>query len=209
MSIFTVGRDSQTEIIEKKSRFIANSFFVRSENEAVACIDSVKTSHPQANHHVYAYILRSGGVRRFSDDGEPQGTAGMPVLKVIDFNGLCDVCVVVTRYFGGILLGAGGLVRAYTRSAAEVVQLSGRAQIIEAVRFCISCGYELSGSVGHMLNDFGAEISDTAYTDKVEYTAALQRDIFESFCRACGDRFYTNVRITTIGSSLARRIEQT
>ena len=207
MDIFTVGRDSQAEIVEKKSRFIARSFFVQDEAEAVGRIDAVRAENPQASHNVYAYSLRAGGIRRCSDDGEPQGTAGMPVLKVIEFNALCDVCVVVTRYFGGILLGAGGLVRAYTRSAAEVIQQSGRARIVEAVSFRISCGYELSGPVGRALSDFGAQVTDTSYTDRVEFAAVLQRGVIEAFCGACADKFYSNVQITPVGSSYMRRPE--
>ena len=100
------------EFVERKSRFIGSIQPVSTEEEAVAFIQSVKERHREANHNVYAYVLREGQIRRYSDDGEPQGTGGVPVLEVLLKEGLVDCCVVVTRYFGGVLLGAGGLVRA-------------------------------------------------------------------------------------------------
>ncbi len=118
-------RDAQDEFVEKRSRFIGHIWHVETEEEAIAHIKAMREQHWDATHNVYAYIIKDGPTR-FSDDGEPGGTAGMPTLQVLQKEGLHDVCCVVTRYFGGILLGAGGLVRAYTKGAKLAVDAAGR-----------------------------------------------------------------------------------
>ena len=105
---------SETELVEKRSRFLGHVWPVESEEEARARIEEIRKKHYDARHHCWCYRIREGGVERYSDDGEPQGTAGQPMLNVFQREGVTNVCCVVTRYFGGILLGAGGLVRAYT-----------------------------------------------------------------------------------------------
>ena len=117
-------RDSEAEFVEKKSRFIGRIWHVDTEEAAIACIKNMREQHWDATHNVYAYIIKDGPTR-FSDDGEPGGTAGMPTLQVLQREELFDVCCVVTRYFGGILLGAGGLVRAYARGAKIAVDAAG------------------------------------------------------------------------------------
>ena len=121
----TIRREGQDEFVERRSRFIGAICPVTTEQQAIAFINDKKKAHWDATHNVYAYILREGQVRRYSDDGEPQGTAGIPVLDVLQKSGLTDCAVVVTRYFGGILLGAGGLVRAYTQSAKDALDAAG------------------------------------------------------------------------------------
>ena len=118
-------RDAQDEFVEKRSRFIGYLFHTPTEEEAVARIKEMREKHWDATHNVYAYIIHKGPTR-FSDDGEPGGTAGMPTLQVLQREGLEDVCCVVTRYFGGILLGAGGLVRAYAHGAKLAVGAAGK-----------------------------------------------------------------------------------
>lgn len=117
-------RDAEAEFTEKRSRFIGRVWHVETEDEALAHIKQMREQHWDATHNVYAYIIK-GGPTRFSDDGEPGGTAGMPTLQVLQKEGLHDICCVVTRYFGGILLGAGGLVRAYTKGAKLAVDAAG------------------------------------------------------------------------------------
>lgn len=114
----TLAGYGEDEFVEKRSRFIGYAAPVSTEAEAVAFVNSIRERHREATHNVYAYILREGQIKRYSDDGEPQGTAGIPVLDVLQKAGIVDAVVVVTRYFGGTLLGAGGLVRAYTEGAA-------------------------------------------------------------------------------------------
>ena len=118
-------RDAQDEFVEKRSRFIGYLFHTPTEEEAVARIKEMREKHWDATHNVYAYIIHKGPTR-FSDDGEPGGTAGMPTLQVLQREGREDVCCVVTRYFGGILLGAGGLVRAYAHGAKLAVDAAGK-----------------------------------------------------------------------------------
>ncbi|MDE6746466.1 MAG: YigZ family protein, partial [Oscillospiraceae bacterium] len=122
----TVRGSADASFTEKKSEFIGHIRHVETEEEAVDFINEIRASHRKAKHNVYAYILREGNTSRYSDDSEPQGTAGVPVLEVLRKEGLTDVCCVVTRYFGGILLGGGGLVRAYSHSAKIAVDASER-----------------------------------------------------------------------------------
>ena len=124
-NLTTVGKAASAEFTEKKSVFIGDASPVSTEEEALAFIAAVKAKYPDARHHVYAYLLRENSKNRYSDDHEPQGTAGMPVLDVLRKGGLTDAVIVVTRYFGGLLLGAGGLVRAYTAAASGAVKAAG------------------------------------------------------------------------------------
>ena len=127
-SYITVKQYGSFEYEDRKSVFIGEAMPVSTEAEALAFIDSVKKNYPDARHHVYAYVLRDNSIMRFTDDSEPQGTAGMPVLDVIRKNGCTDTVIVVTRYFGGTLLGTGGLVRAYTAAAIGALRA---AEVIE------------------------------------------------------------------------------
>ncbi len=162
-SYITVKNPSHFEYEDKKSVFIGMAMPVSTEAEAIAFIDSVKKRYPDARHHVYAYVLRENSTMRFTDDREPQGTAGMPVLDIIRKNGCTDVVIVVTRYFGGTLLGTGGLVRAYTAAAlgalegAEIV----RYDIYTTVE--ISVNYSDYGKITSILSDRGFRIEDTSY----------------------------------------------
>ena len=122
MGYRTIAQAVTASFIEKKSEFIATLVPVQTADAAIACIEEVRKANRKARHNVYAYILRENHMTRYSDDGEPQGTAGVPVLNVLQKQNLTDVCCVVTRYFGGILLGGGGLVRAYSHSAALAVE---------------------------------------------------------------------------------------
>lgn len=115
----TIESEVATEFTEKRSRFIATTSPVKNEEEAKTFIDRIKSKYSDATHNVFAYYIDNGTYARYSDDGEPQGTAGLPVLNVLKMSGLSDICTVVTRYFGGILLGAGGLVRAYSSAAKK------------------------------------------------------------------------------------------
>ena len=118
MNYFTISAPASDSFIEKKSEFIGYIAPVSTNEEAVEFVDKIRSMHRKARHNVYAYIVRKDNISRYSDDGEPQGTAGMPVFDVLRKRGLTDVCIVVTRYFGGILLGGGGLVRAYSHAAS-------------------------------------------------------------------------------------------
>lgn len=169
MGYFTIKNEVSSEFEEKKSIFIGHAKRVYTDEEARAFIDKIKEEHKEARHNVYAYIIGENmGIQRYSDDGEPQGTAGVPVLDVIKKNNVTDVAVVVTRYFGGILLGKGGLVRAYGRGAAEAIK---DAEIVEKVLGCalfITIEYDLLGKVQYTCAQNMWHIEDTEYTDKVK-----------------------------------------
>ena len=204
MDIWTVGQDAMAEFTEKKSVFRSYSFFVSTEDDAAEKISYVQNLNNQATHNVYAYSLRACGIQRFSDAGEPQGTAGMPVLKVIQMNGLLDTCIVVTRYFGGVLLGVGGLVRAYTRAAAMAVEASGKAKIVVAVTFCLEYGYDLHNLVIRFVESVGAQSVKQTFTDKVCLCAVLPEDSYIQLKDELSTRFYSNMKITELQRGFAR-----
>ena len=160
--------DSESEFVEKRSRFIGYVKPVRTEEEAVAFINQKRSEHWDARHNVYAYSLREGNIKRYSDDGEPSGTAGMPVLDVIVKNEIYDVCVVVTRYFGGVLLGTGGLVRAYSQGSKIALE-SGGIVLMQSCSLCeVSCSYNSYGKVSSLVMENGATIDDTIYESDVK-----------------------------------------
>ncbi len=163
----TIRGTASAEIEEKRSRFIANVSFADTEQAALDFLASVRAQHRTARHNVYAYVLRDGNRTRYSDDGEPAKTAGLPVLEAIQHAGVTDCVVVVTRYFGGILLGTGGLVRAYTASAAAGLAA---AQIV-TVRSCVSVEitveYSLYERAALLFQQAGAQLDEPVFSDKV------------------------------------------
>lgn len=171
MGYLTVKRNAQTEFTEKKSVFIGNAGRVESEEEARAFIDAVRAKYKEARHHVYAYTLgEQENIQRYSDDGEPQGTGGIPVLEVIRRSSLRNTVVVVTRYFGGVLLGAGGLTRAYVRGASDALKEAGILERVEGYVVVINLSYELLGKVQHYLQEGHVHIEDTVFGEDVEIT---------------------------------------
>ena len=163
----TVKQESHVEFEEKRSLFIGHAIHVDNEDEAAAFVKSIKKQYADATHNVWAYHLKGGIIARYSDDGEPQGTAGMPVLEAIRKSGVDDVCVVVTRYFGGILLGAGGLVRAYSHSAVIAIEGAEIVTYEPYYEYELVCGYSEYQKYSNILGieravidstDFGAEV---------------------------------------------------
>ena len=145
MQYRTIRAAASAEFVEKRSRFIGYISPVTTQQDAIAFIDSIKSKHWDATHNVPAYIIRNGNICRFSDDGEPQGTAGMPALNVLQKEELTDCVLVVTRYFGGILLGGGGLVRAYSHAAKIAVDAGGIVSRAECIIVKIRCDYTFYG----------------------------------------------------------------
>jgi uncharacterized YigZ family protein len=181
MAYVTVKSHGQAEIIIKKSRFIANVAPVQSEADAVGFIDQIRAEHSGATHNCFAY--KAGGAQRMSDDGEPSGTAGRPIFDVLDKQGLSDTVIVVTRYYGGILLGAGGLVRAYSQSAAAGVEAAGIATAVLAVDLTVTLEYSLIGKVQYLLSQRGALTLDSHFGQDVTITCrvlATAADVLES-----------------------------
>lgn len=163
----TISKTGTDEFTEKRSRFIGHIVPVTTEEEAQAVVAARKKEFWDARHNVWAYALREGNLRRYSDDGEPQGTAGMPVLDVLQKEGLTDCVVVVTRYFGGILLGGGGLVRAYSHAARLAVDAGGRCEMRRCAKLAVACDYAQYGWVSPLILAAGGVVDDTAFTDEV------------------------------------------
>ncbi len=169
----TVKQAASAELIEKRSRFIGYCSPVDSEDEALAFIESVRAMHREASHNVYAYIVRENNIMRYSDDGEPGGTAGMPTLDVLRKEGLTDVVVVVTRYFGGVLLGAGGLVRAYGKAARLGVDAAVRVEKRLCRIYSVMTDYSSCGRLQYAVMNGGYILRNTAFTDGVELTVCV------------------------------------
>lgn len=164
----TIHHRSRFEYEDRKSVFIGEAIPATSESEVLSFIDSVKKHYPDARHHVYAYILRDNAIMRFSDDGEPQGTAGMPILDIIRKKGLTDIAIVVTRYFGGTLLGTGGLVHAYSASAQGAID---EARVITYdlyTEVSISVSYSDYQKLSLLFSEFEFRTEDTDYGADVE-----------------------------------------
>lgn len=179
MGYTTIKDRAKASFIEKKSEFIGYIAPVTTNDEAVAFINEVKAKHRKAKHNVYAYILREGNTSRYSDDGEPQGTAGIPVLDVLKKRGLTDVCCVVTRYFGGILLGGGGLVRAYSHAVSIAIDSATIMDMCSSYEVSFVTDYTLYGRVSYILPEFGVKLLDTIFEDNVTTKLLVRVEQFE------------------------------
>ncbi len=172
----TLAAAVSVEMEERKSLFIGHATPVQSEEEARAFIESKKKEYHDATHNVYAYLLNGGAIARYSDDGEPQGTAGNPVLNVMKMSGACDFCVVVTRYFGGILLGAGGLVRAYSESAKLAIDAAGFVSFSEYAVCEIVVSYSDYQRLTVSLSKIGASEDSCEFGENVTVVSAIGKE---------------------------------
>ncbi len=192
----TIGKQAQAEIVEKRSRFIANVKPVCTEDEALMFLEEMRRTYRDATHNVYAYIVRENNIMRYSDDGEPGGTAGLPVLDMMRKEGICDLIAVVTRYFGGTLLGTGGLVHAYSKSAKEGLKAAGLLDMILCQRLSLTCEYTQLGKLQHTLAGFPDVMQQEAiYADRVEIPLYLPAEQAEDFCAAITDTMNAQVTI--------------
>ena len=171
----TVKEEAHAEFEEKRSLFIGHAIRTDTEEEALAFIKSLKKQYQDATHNVYAYMLKCDTVARYSDDGEPQGTAGMPVLDVIRKSGVRNVCVVVTRYFGGTLLGAGGLIRAYSHAASIALDAAGIITYRPYSEFELICGYSEYGKYNVLISEAAAVIDSVDFAEQVTIRYALPK----------------------------------
>ena len=176
MEYKTIARRCEARFIEKKSEFIGYLCPVQTEEQAVAFIEEIRAMHRKATHNCYAYILRENNAARHSDDGEPGGTAGVPIYEVLRKEGLTDVCCVVTRYFGGVLLGAGGLVRAYTKGAKDAVDAAQIKCMAEAVKLAVTVDYGLYGRLAQVFADFDARVEDERFADNVRIVLHIRAE---------------------------------
>ena len=173
--------DAESEFVEKRSRFITHLWKVESEAEARSRIEEMKKKYYDARHNCWCYLLKEGNVVRYSDDGEPQGTAGQPMLNVFQRQGVVNVCCVVTRYFGGILLGAGGLTRAYTKGAKDALDEAGIARMSLWTLWDVECTYPLFERMKLEIAAAGGVIRDTEYGADILLRAAFPAGAAEQF----------------------------
>ncbi len=178
---YVPARASETEFVEKRSRFIGRVWRVEDEAEAKERIAEMKAKHYDARHNCWCYILHEGGITRYSDDGEPQGTAGQPMLEVFKREGVENVCCVVTRYFGGVLLGAGGLLRAYTRSAKDALTEAGIAPVRLWTETQLLCPYHLLERMKLEVANAQGELGEMEYGEQVRLQALLPAEGFAPF----------------------------
>ncbi|MCC8073919.1 MAG: YigZ family protein [Clostridiales bacterium] len=172
----TVEFENCDEFVEKKSRFIGYVKPVKTQQEAVEFVNKIKSKHWDATHNVFAYVLKDNNISRSSDDGEPSGTAGVPVLDVLLKENLVDVCVVVTRYFGGTLLGAGGLIRAYSHASKIAVDSGNIITMAPCKILSVCVDYSFYDRLNVLLNDFGANIDSSDFGEQVTVTFTVKAD---------------------------------
>lgn len=190
---------AEIEFIEKKSIFIGYSAIVKNEQEALDVIKQRKKLHADATHNVYAYIIGDGTVARYSDDGEPQGTSGMPTLNSIRMSGITDVCVVITRYFGGILLGAGGLVRAYSTAASMALNAGGISVFETYSEYEVFCSYSDYQKLQNILSFSKIIIDDTVFSSDIKVVFAVSKDNEKELCDKITETFAAKLTLNKIG----------
>lgn len=195
----TIKQEASSVFIDRKSRFIADAFPVSNEDEAIEKLNSVKKKYPDARHHVYAYIIGKSNIFRYSDDSEPSGTAGMPVLDTMRKSGIVDALIVVTRYFGGTLLGTGGLVHAYSTAAKQALIQAGVVKRVLCNEIYVKTDYTFSGKIMHTAEQKGYIISDTLYTDCVTFIFLSELENTDSFVKDMTELTCAAAEITVMG----------
>ena len=193
---------SETELVEKRSRFIGQVWRVSSEEEARARIEETRKKHYDARHNCWCYRLREGGAERYSDDGEPQGTAGQPMLNVFQREEVTDVVCVVTRYFGGILLGAGGLVRAYAKSAKDALDAAGISVVRRWVSMEVPCTSARFEEVRREAARFGGVVENVDYGADVLLSVLIPEERSASFAAHLLDASAGTVEALETGEQL-------
>ncbi len=193
------------EYVEKRSRFLGYLWPVDDEPTALALIKDVKKKHWDATHNVYAYTFNDIHVARYSDDGEPSGTAGLPVLDVLNKNKVTNALCVVTRYFGGVMLGAGGLVRAYGTTAKQALDAAGITTLAPWQRLHFDCDYALLESIRRLVAHHGGTEDAVEYTDKVSLELALLTEEIQSFSQALTQLSNGQIQIVPADVVMRRR----
>lgn len=199
----TIRAAASDEFVEKKSRFIGHICPVTTQEQAVAFIREKKSEYWDATHNVYAYVLREGQTRRYSDDGEPQGTAGIPVLDVLLKEEVTDCVVVVTRYFGGTLLGTGGLVRAYSHGSKIAVDAGGIVTMTLCAQLRIVCDYTFYGRLSSLIPEMGGVVEDTQFADLVTVICKMPSSLVGAFDEKLFDQSFGKYRSQKISESFS------
>lgn len=192
----TVFSETKTEYVEKRSRFIATLRHCETEEEANAFLEEMRSKYWDARHNCFAYSVNEGKLCRFSDDGEPHGTAGKPMLDVITGSGVTNIAVVVTRYFGGVLLGTGGLVRAYSKSVQDCLALAEVFTMIPSSVLSITCEYTDHGKLVNLLSSYDCEIVNTDFTQNVTVTFSIKDARLEEFSKKLTETFSARLNFT-------------
>lgn len=181
-TLLTRGKD---ELIINKSRFLCYGAPAETEEQALEFLKQVRSVHQDATHNCYAYAIGSNmGIMRYSDDGEPGGTAGMPIMEVIKNRQVTNCAVVITRYFGGVLLGAGGLVRAYSKSASVAIDACGVGTMYPTARCFVEIAYSLLGRTEYILKSQPVNVEEKSFTDKVTLTLTVRERDEESVLKS-------------------------
>lgn len=189
----TISKDGVSEFTEKHSRFLGYARHTETDEEAVAFIEEIRGLNSDARHNTYAYVLNADNRSRFSDDGEPHGTAGKPALDILNGYELKDVTVVVTRYFGGILLGTGGLVRAYSKAVKDAIDAAEQVLMVPGDIIEAKCDYTLYDKFESILKEFDADIFETSFTDRVTVSFSVTKSVTDSFLEAVRERLSSRV----------------
>lgn len=198
----TVIEASSAEYVEKRSRFIANLRHCETEEEAAAFLDEMRSKYWDAKHNVFAYSVGTGSLCRFSDDGEPHGTAGKPVLDVINGSEIKNIAIVVTRYFGGVLLGTGGLVRAYSKAAKDAIANAQVVEMIPCTVYRTVCEYADHQKLVSVIENAGGKIENTEFTDKITLYYSFKCEDFMEFEPKLCEHFSARLSFEEVEKSL-------
>ena len=194
----TVAERAEARFVERKSEFIGYIAPAESEEEAAAFINEIRALHRKASHNCYAYTVRENSACGHSDDGEPQGTAGMPIFEVLRREGITDTVCVVTRYFGGILLGAGGLVRAYTNAAKLAVDAAAVKIMVMACKVKLRFDYTFYGRLPNVFSEFGVKVLNEDFGESVEIFVYIKEELFDVFQKrlldTCGGKIVVELQ---------------
>ena len=200
----TVAQEAVDEFTEKKSRFIGYVKPVTTQEEATAFINEIKARHWDAKHNVSAYVLRENHIQRSSDDGEPSGTAGVPVLDVLMKEGVVDACVVVTRYFGGVLLGAGGLIRAYSHASKLALEAGQIITMAPCKIAGVKVDYSFYERLTRILGEYHANIENTDFAEQITVTFSIRETMLEALTEELTDISYGQISTEVIGEKFAK-----
>lgn len=200
----TLKKEANDEFVEKRSRFIGYAKPVKTQEEAMDFINEIRSRHWDATHNVYAYVLREGQARRYSDDGEPSGTAGVPVLDVLLKENITDCVVVATRYFGGVMLGAGGLVRAYSHTSKIAVEAAGIIKMSVCSCMSVCCDYNFYGKLSSLIPEYGGITEDTDFGENVTVKFYLPKANERSFSEKIVDSSFGKFNAVKSGEKYAQ-----
>ncbi len=201
MSYLTIKEKATSEYTEKRSKFIGTAYPCQSEGEAMELLNKLRSEYWDARHNCYAFVVDEGKTARFSDDGEPHGTAGKPILEVINGKNLKNALVVVTRYFGGVLLGTGGLVRAYSTATRDALEKAEIVEMVPCTKFSTICDYADHQKLQRLMEN--AFIESTDFADRVTVIYSLKDSDAEDFSKKLTEAFCGRLQMTELSKTVA------